>query len=285
MAFRQKGLCRLITLALALCMLMCAVPAALSESEMTEEQIKEASNKAYDEAKLQGETDVAFTVVATLGQYLSDLMVYTYGEIPASETDSANAAVQLVDEVIRRADLCFRSEKAGIAAEKMAAFDQAKEAWKTAAAQFGAEGEKFEAGLPLVDNRVVDLATGAFNRIPAEAQPVYLEKAESVFRAIWQLLRPAVAAKAGEALNIPEIAKLADAEEISELEDAAAEFVAGVKDVLSALSDGLDGTRSEERARIEQVSSRLNSLESGVRMVVNALGIDTVSRLMDQEEK
>ena len=285
MAFRQKGLCRLITLALALCMLMCAVPAALSESEMTEEQIKEASNKAYDEAKLQGETDVAFTVVATLGQYLSDLMVYTYGEIPASETDSANAAVQLVDEVIRRADLCFRSEKAGIAAEKMAAFDQAKEAWKTAAAQFGAEGEKFEAGLPLVDNRVVDLATGAFNRIPAEAQPVYLEKAESVFRAIWQLLRPAVAAKAGEALNIPEIAKLADAEEISELEDAAAEFVAGVKDVLSALSDGLDGTRSEERARIEQVSSRLNSLEAGMKIVVNALGIDTVSRLLDQEEK
>ena len=179
MTFRQTGLCRWITLALTLCMLMCAASAAQSESQMTESQIDEASNKAYDEAVLQGETQVAFTVVATLGQYLSDLMVYTYGEIPASETDSANAAVQLVDEVIRRADLCFRTEGAGITAEKLAAFDQVKEEWKTAAAAFGAEGEKSEAGLPLVDDRVVDSATDAFNRIPAEAQAVYLEKAEA----------------------------------------------------------------------------------------------------------
>ncbi len=75
--------------------------------------------------------------------------------------------MQLVDEVIRRADLCFRSEAAGIAAEKLAVFDQAKKAWKTAAARFGPEGEKFEAGLPLVDDRVVDPATDAFGRIPA----------------------------------------------------------------------------------------------------------------------
>ena len=235
MAFRQTGLCRLITLVLTLCMLACAASAALGESEMTEEQLDEASKKAYDEAKLEGETDIAFTIVATLGQYLSDLMVYTYGEIPASETDSANAAVQLVDEVIRRADLCFRSGEAGLAADKLAVFDQAKEDWKAAAAQFGAEGEKFEAGLPLVDNRVIDPATDAFNLIPDEAQPVYLEKAESVYRAVWQTLRPAVAAKAGETIDIPEIAELADSEEISELEDAAAEIIAGVKDVLSTL--------------------------------------------------
>ena len=285
MAFRKTGLCRLITLVLTLCMLACAASAALSESEMTEEQIDEASKKAYDEAKLQGETEVAFTIVASLGQYLSDLMVYTYGEIPAAETDSANAAVQLVDEVIRRADLCFRSEEAGIAAEKLAVFDKAKEGWKTAAAQFGAEGKKFDAGLPLMDHRVFDPAADAFSRIPAEAQPVYLEKAESVFKAIWQMLRPAVAAKAGEALNIPEIAKFADSEEISELEDAAVEIISGVKDVLSILSDGFNGERSEARARIEQVGSRLSSMEAGMKLVINALGIDTVSRLLDREEK
>ncbi len=84
MEFRQTGFCRLITLVLTLCVLACAAPAALSESETTEEQLDEASEKAYDEAKRQGETEIAFTVVATLGQYLSDLMVYTYGEIPAS---------------------------------------------------------------------------------------------------------------------------------------------------------------------------------------------------------
>ena len=285
MAFRQTGLCRLITLVLTLCMLACAASAALGESEMTEEQLDEASKKAYDEAKLEGETDIAFTIVATLGQYLSDLMVYTYGEIPVSETDSANAAVQLVDEVIRRADLCFRSGEAGLATEKLAVFDQAKEDWKAAAAQFGAEGEKFEVGLPLVDNRVIDPATDAFNGIPDEAQPVYLEKAESVYRAVWQTLRPAVAAKAGETIDIPEIAELADSEEISELEDAAAEIIAGVKDVLSTLSDGVDGEKSEARARIEQVGSRLTSLEATVKLVINALGIDTVSRLADPEEE
>ena len=285
MAFRQTGLCRLITLVLTLCMLACAASAALGESEMTEEQLDEASKKAYDEAKLEGETDIAFTIVATLGQYLSDLMVYTYREIPASETDSANAAVQLVDEVIRRADLCFRSGEAGLATEKLAVFDQAKEDWKAAAAQFGAEGEKFEAGLPLVDNRVIDPATDAFNLIPDEAQPVYLEKAESVYRAVWQTLRPAVAAKAGETIDIPEIAELADSEEISELEDAAAEIIAGVKDVLSTLSDGVDGEKSEARARIEQVGSRLTSLEATVKLVINALGIDTVSRLADPKEE
>ena len=92
-------------------MLMWTASAAMGESEMTE-------------------TQIAFTVVVTLGQDLSDLMVHIYGEIPASETDSANAAVQLVDEVIRRADLCFSSEGTGIAAEKLAAFDQAKKDWK-----------------------------------------------------------------------------------------------------------------------------------------------------------
>lgn len=265
MTFRQTGLCRWMTLVLTMCMLMWTASAAMGESEMTE-------------------TQIAFTVVVTLGQDLSDLMVHIYGEIPASETDSANAAVQLVDEVIRRADLCFRSEGTGIAAEKLAAFDQAKEDWKTAAAAFGGEGKKFEAGLPLVDDRVADPATDAFNQIPADAQAVYLEKAEAVYRAIWQLLRPAVAAKAGEALDIQEIAELADAAEISELEEAAAEIIADVKDILSTLKDGIDVEKSEERARIEQIGSRLNSMETVVKIAVRALGIDTVSRLTEDTQ-
>ena len=50
MKFRQTKRCRLIILMLMLCMLTGAVSTALSESEMTEEQINEASEKAYDEA-------------------------------------------------------------------------------------------------------------------------------------------------------------------------------------------------------------------------------------------
>lgn len=284
MSFRQTGLCRLFILVLAVCMLTGGVSAALGEPEMTEEQIDEASNKAYEEAMLQGETQIAFTIVATLGQYLSDLMVYACGEIPASETDSVNAAVQLVDEVIRRADQCFRSEETGAAEEKLAGFDQAKEAWKAAAEQFGAEGDKFETGLFLTDDRVIDPATDAFGSIPAEAQPVYLEKAENVYRAIWQSLRPAVAAKVGDALEIPGIADLVDNDEISELEDAVVDIIADVKDMLSTLSEGFNEGRSEERARIEQVASRLNSLESEVKLVINALGIDTVTRLVEGGE-
>ena len=284
MAFRQTGFCRLIVLVLTLCMLTGTVSAALSESQMMEEQLEEASKKAYDETKLQAETDIAFTCVATLGQYLSDLLVYTYGQIPASETDSANAAVQLVDEVIRQADLCFRSEEAGAAPEKLAAFSQAIDAWKAAAGYFGAKGEKFDAGLLLTDPRAFDPAADAFGRIPAEAQPVYLETAEKVYRAIWQALRPAVAAKAGEAFEIPGLAELAGAEEVSELEDAAVEILAELKDVLSALSDGFDAERSEERARIEQVSSRLYALESEVKLAINALGIDRMNELPDSQE-
>lgn len=192
-------------------MLMWTASAAMGESEMTE-------------------TQFAFTVVVTLGQDLSDLMVHIYGEIPASETDSANAAVQLVDD------------------------------------------------------RVADPATDAFNQIPADAQAVYLEKAEAVYRAIWQLLRPAVAAKAGEALDIQEIAELADAAEISEFEEAAAEIIADVKDILSTLKDGIDVEKSEERARIEQIGSRLNSMETVVKIAVRALGIDTVSRLTEDTQ-
>ena len=281
MTFRQTGLRRLIIAVLTLCMLAGAVPAAVSESDTAEGQLDEAEKKAYEEAMLQGETQIAFTVVATLGQYLSDLMVYTYGEIPLSETDSANAAAQLVDEVIRRADLCFGSREAD--AEKPAAFDRAKEAWKAASVQFGAEGERFEAGLPLTDDRVIGPAADAFGRIPAEAQPLYLETAEYVYRSVWQALRPAVAAKAGEGLEIPGLAEFAGAEEISDLEDAAAELMAGLKDLLSTLSDGFYGDKSEERARVEQIGSRLNSLESEVKLVINALGIDTVSRLVDPE--
>lgn len=192
-------------------MLMWTASASMGESEMTE-------------------TQIAFTVVVTLGQDLSDLMVHIYGEIPASETDSANAAVQLVDD------------------------------------------------------RVADPATDAFNQIPADAQAVYLEKAEAVYRAIWQLLRPAVAAKAGEALDIQEIAELADAAEISELEEAAAEIIADVKDILSTLKDGIDVEKSEERARIKQIGSRLNSMETVVKIAVRALGIDTVSRLTEDTQ-
>ena len=285
MTFRKTGICRLAVLVLTLCVLTGAVSATLGESEMTEEQMEEASKKAYEEAMLQGETQIAFTVVATLGQYLSDLMTYAYGEVPVSETDSANAAVQLVEEVIRRADLSFRAEEAGTGAEKLAAFEQAKENWKSAAVQFGTEGERFEAGRPLTDPRVIGPATDAFDRIPAEVQPLYLEMAEYVYRAVWQALRPAVAAKVGDTLEIPGLAELAGSEEISELEDAAVEILAGVKDVVSILSDGFYGERSEVRARIEQAGSRLNSLESEVKLLINALGLDTVSRLLDSGEK
>ena len=52
MSFRQTGLCRLVILVLAVCMLTGGVFAALGEPEMTEEQIDEASNKAYEEAML-----------------------------------------------------------------------------------------------------------------------------------------------------------------------------------------------------------------------------------------
>ena len=275
----------MIILALTLCMLTGAVSAALCEEEMTEDRIDEASNKAYEEAMLQGETDIAFTYVATLGQYLSDLMVYAYGEIPVSETESANAAVQLVDEVIRRADLCFRSEKAGIGADWLAVFDRAKEAWNAAAVQFGPEGEKFEAGLPLTDNRAAGPAAGAFGRISPEARPLYLETAENVYRVIWRLLRPAIAAKVGEAYEIPGLADIAGSEEISEFEDAAAEILADVKGIFSFLTDGFTGERSEERARIEQAGSRLTSIETEVKLVINILGIDTVSVLQDTEEE
>ena len=281
MKSRRRGLCILTVFALALCMLSGAAPAALGESETAEEQTAEASAKAYDEAMLEGETEIAFTAVATLGQHLSDLMAYAYGEIPVSGTDSANAAVQLVDEVIRRAEACFRAGEAGADPEKLAAFGRAKEAWETAAAQFGPEGEKFEAGLPLTDSRVIGPAAGAFGRIPAEAQPLYLETAEYVYRTVWKVLRTAVAAKAGAALEIPELAEFADSAELAEIEDAAAEFLAGVKDVLSVLSGGIDGERSEARARVEQAGSRLNSLESEVKLVINALGIDTAGALPD----
>ena len=95
------------------------------------------------------------------------------------------------------------------------------------------------------------------------------------------MLRPAVAAKTGDALMIPGLEEIAGSEEISALEDAGVEMMAGLKDVLSILSDGFSGERSEERARIEQAGSRLNSLELAVKLVVNALGIDTVSRLIN----
>ena len=285
MQFRQTGFCRLILLVLSLCILTGTGFTVLSESEMTEEQIEEASERAYEEAMLGSETQIAFTTVVTLGQYLSDLMAYTYGENPASETGSANAAVQLVDEVIRRADLCFRSEKAGTDAERLTVFDRAKEAWITAAVQFGAEGERFEAGLPLVDPRVIDPVADAFDRIPAEAQPVYLEMAEYVYRAIWQVLRPAAAAKAGEALMIPGLEEITGSEKISEIEDAAAEMITNLQEFLAVLSEGFSGERSEARTRIGQVRSRLNTLELEVKLAVHALGIDTVTRLLDSEEK
>ena len=52
-----------------------------------------------------------------------------------------------------------------------------------------------------------------------------------------------------------------------------------MKDILSTLKDGIDVEKSEERARIEQIGSRLNSMETVVKIAVRALGIDTVSRL------
>ena len=81
------------------------------------------------------------------------------------------------------------------------------------------------------------------------------------------------------------LGEFAGSEEISSLEDAAAEFMAGVKDVLSFLSDGFSGERSEERARIEQAGSRLNALESEVKLVINTLGLDTAGLLPEAGEE
>ena len=99
------------------------------------------------------------------------------------------------------------------------------------------------------------------------------------------MLRPAVVEKAGEAFEIEGLAEFAGFKEISELEDAAADIVSDLKDILSFVSDGFNGEKSEERARVERAGSRLNALESEVKLVINVLGIDTVSRLSDPEEK
>ena len=63
MAFRRTGICRLMIFVLTLCMLTGAAPSTLGEAEMTEEQTDEASRKAYEEAMLQGETQITFTIV------------------------------------------------------------------------------------------------------------------------------------------------------------------------------------------------------------------------------
>ena len=63
-----------------------------------------------------------------------------------------------------------------------------------------------------------------------------------------------------------------NSERINTLEEKSV-ISADLKDALSILSDGFYGERSEERARIEQAGSRLNSLESEVKLVLNALAL------------
>lgn len=210
-------------------------------------------------------------------------MSYTFGEIPAASEDSAgNAAVQVVDELIRRAEWCFygadKTDGADMTAigdaEDSAAFENTIANWRAGRdALMAANNDptsKLEHRARLDDETVMNLAEKAFNGMPFEAQVQYLEASKDVCYAIWSVLRRALVNKAGEALEAPELSQL----ELGKYEETALEVFDMISSFRTGLSVLFKKGRYENREQIEQIKSRLTLLDETVKVICRTVGID-----------
>lgn len=244
---------------------------------------EEEMNQAYDEAMLDASMEVTFLSLPPLCQHLSELMSYTFGEIPAASEDSAgNVAVQVVDELIRRAEWCFYggdktdgTDMTSIAdAEESAAFENAIANWRAGReallAAYSDPASKFEPGARLDDETVMNLADKAFNSMPFEIRIQYLEAGKDVCYAIWLILRRALVNEAGEALEASELSQL----ELGEYEEAALEVFDWISSFRTGISVMFEKGRYEYREQIEQIQSRLTLLDETVKVICRTVGID-----------
>ena len=200
---RFRGLAMLLALGLSL---SGAVLPALAEAESDVGDVTmEAVNEAYDEAMLGTHSEMAFLTVPFLSQRLCDLMSFACGQAAeAADVAADNAALQVVDTLIRQAEQCFPGGERTADAE---AFERAVAAWEGRREGFlAASGDVggFEPGLRMDDARVGKLVDAICLQMPCETRLDYLESAQNVCTAIWPLLRQALLSKAGEALDVPE---------------------------------------------------------------------------------
>ena len=200
---RFRGLAMLLALGLSL---SGAVLPALAEAESDVGDVTmEAVNEAYDAAMLETHSEMAFLTVPFLCQRLCDLMSFACGQAAeAADVAADNAALQVVDTLIRQAEQCFPGGERTADAE---AFERAVAAWEGRREGFlAASGDVggFEPGLRMDDARVGKLVDAICLQMPCETRLDYLESAQNVCTAIWPLLRQALLSKAGEALDVPE---------------------------------------------------------------------------------
>ena len=222
-----------------------SIPACAEESTEPAEATQEEMDQAYDEAMMQGDSEITFYTMEEVNYWLAVIMELVSGKITDEEYAELKdpEAIRLLDleDLITLSDSFF--EESGTQID-LSEYEDAVSAWKG-----------YMEALP--EDTESSAADELFEQLPLESRADYLEAAYNVDYAVWNVLKNTL----GDSLS--EVTDLVS--DISPYVEKGAEAISNAFTLLDKfktfVSVGSDNERYEKRLGLQKIKTRFTLLQ------------------------
>lgn len=240
---------------LAVLFFIWSVPACAEESTEPAEPTQEEMNKAYDEAMMQGDSEITFFTMEEVNYWLAVIMKFASGKMTDEDYAELNnpEAERLLDleDLIALSDSFFK--ETGIQID-LYEYETAVSSWKEYMESLSADMEA-----PAADE--------LFEQLPLESRADYLEAAYNVDYAVWNVLKNEL----GDSLS--EVTDLVS--DISPYVEKGAETISNAFSLIdkfkTLVSVGSDNARYEKRIGLQEIKTRFTLLQQILHTAYNVI--------------
>ena len=232
-----------------------SVPAFSEENTKPAEVTHEEMDKAYDEAMMQGDSEITFLTMEEVNYWLAVIMKFTSGKMTDEDyAELKNPEVKRIldlDELIAQSDSFFK--ETGIQID-LSEYEDAVSSW-----------EEYMEGLS--GNTESAAADELFGQLPLESRADYLEAAYNVDNAIWTAIKSALGDSWSEVTDL--------VSGISPYVEKGEETVSGaftlIDKIKTIVSVGNDEARYEKRIGLQNIKTRFTLLQQILHTVCNVI--------------
>ena len=244
-----------------------SMPACAEEStepeELPAEATQEEMDEAYDEAMMQGDSEIAFLTMEEVNYRLADIMKFVSGKMTDEDfAEMKNPDIRRLldlDEFIDLSDSFFK--EAGIQTD-LSEYRNAVSSWKKYMENLSGDTD-------------ADGADELFEQLPLESRADFLEAAYNVDNAVWSVLKNELAASLrGLTDLVSDIDIDIDLGINIDLEQGA-ETISNVFSLIDEaktyISVGIDNERYEKRIGLQKIKTRFTLLQQMLLVACNLI--------------
>ena len=230
-------------------------PAFSEENTKPAEVTHEEMDKAYDEAMMQGDSEITFLTMEEINYWLAVIMKFTSGKMTDEDyAELKNPEVKRIldlDELIAQSDSFFKETGTQI---DLSEYEDAVSSWE--GYMEGLSGDTESAA-----------ADELFGQLPLESRADYLEAAYNVDNAIWTAIKSALGDSWSEVTDL--------VSGISPYVEKGEETVSGaftlIDKIKTIVSVGNDEARYEKRIGLQNIKTRFTLLQQILHTVCNVI--------------